>query len=287
MRVTLFDYQIAFDHIDHRILVQKLRKLDLPIEITNWIIDFLSDRSQRIKLSEGCYSEWGAVPSGVPQGTKLGPWLFLVLINDLEINNVGNIWKYVDDTTTSEIVAKEAGSNSQIIANTVTQWSSENRVKLNSDKCKELRISFAKSKAQLAPIFVDNKELECVDIAKLLGVTISNNLTWNEHIDQAIKKASKRMYFLLQLKRAKVPRNEIILFYTSCIRSVLTYYASPVLFHALPMYLKKNLERVEKRALAIICPGLSYTDALELSNIVSINAWPLRAEGLIVLVSPN
>ena len=111
-----------------------------------------------------------------------------------------------------------------------------------------------------------------MDSAKLLGVTISNNLTWNEHIDQAIKKASKRMYFLIQLRRAKVPRNEIILFYASCIGSVLTY-ASPVFFYALPMYLKKDLERVEKRALAIICPGLSHMDALELSNIVSINDY--------------
>lgn len=133
-----------FDLIDHRILVQKLSKLDLPVEITNWINDFLSDCSQRIKLSEGCYSEWGAVPSAVPQGTKLGSWLFLVLINDLEISYVGSIWRYVDDTTTSDIVAKGAGSNSQIITNFVAQWSSENRVKLNSDKCKELRISFAK-----------------------------------------------------------------------------------------------------------------------------------------------
>ena len=80
------------------------------------------------------------------------------------------------------------------------------------------------------------------------------------------------MYFLTQLKRAKVTRNEIILFYTCCIRSFLTY-ASPVFFHALPMYLKKDLERVEKRALAIICPGLSYTDDLQLSNIVSINDY--------------
>ena len=123
----------------------------MPTEIINWIIDFLSHRSQRIKLSEGCYSEWGSVPSGVPQGTKLGPWLFLVLINDLEINNAGNIWKYVDDTTTSEIVVKGASSNSQLIADTVVQWSFENRVKLNSEKCKELRISFPKNKPQLAP----------------------------------------------------------------------------------------------------------------------------------------
>ena len=62
---------------------------------------------------------------------------------------------------------------------------------------------------QLAPIVVNiNQELECVESAKLLGATISNNLTWNIHIDQIIKKASKRMYFLIQLKRANVPRHE-------------------------------------------------------------------------------
>ena len=73
VRVTLYDYKKAFDLIDHRILVNKLCKLDLPIEIINWIIDFLCDRSQSIKLFEGCYSEWGSIPSGVPQGTKLKP----------------------------------------------------------------------------------------------------------------------------------------------------------------------------------------------------------------------
>lgn len=106
VRVTLYDYMKAFDLIDHRILVNKLCKLDMPIEISNWILDFLSDRSQRIKLPEGCYSKWGSVPSGVPRGTRLGPWLFLVLIKNLEINNAGNIWRYVEDPTTSKIVVK-------------------------------------------------------------------------------------------------------------------------------------------------------------------------------------
>ena len=149
------------------------------------------------------------------------------------------------------------------------QWSSENRVKLNSDKCKELRISFAKIKPQLAPVVVNNQELKCVESAKLLGVTVSNNLTWNDHIGQTIKKASKRMFFLVQLKRAKVSRHELILFYTSCIRSLLTY-ASPVFFYALPIYLKEDLERVEKRALSIICPGLAYREALKFLHIDSI-----------------
>ena len=192
-----------FDLIDHRILVNKLCKLDLPTEIINGIIDFLSDRSQIIKLSEGCYSKWGSVPSEVPQGTKLGLWLFLVLINDLEINNAGNIWKYVADITTSAIIVKGASSNSQLIADTVVQWSFENRVKLNSEKCKELRILLAKNKPQLTPIVVNNQELKCVESAKLLGVTISNNLTWNMHIDKIIMKASKHMYFLIQLKKGQ------------------------------------------------------------------------------------
>ena len=100
-------------------------------------------------------------------------------------------------------------------------------------------------------------------------MSLSLIITWNDHIGQTIKKASKCMFFLVQLKRAKVSKHEFILFYTSCIRSVLTY-ASPVFFYALPMHLKKDFERVEKLALSIICPGLAYREALKFLHIDSI-----------------
>ena len=163
--------------------------------------------------------------------------------------DLANVWKYVDDTTASEVVSKGNRSCAQDIADKVAEWSMQNRVKLNSEKCKELRISFVKNEHQFAPIVVDGKELERLTSTKL-GLIISSNLTWNEHISDVIKKASKRLYFLVQLKRSRVLRYDMSTFYTVYRRSVLTY-AAPALFYALPKYLKDELVRVKKRAMSI------------------------------------
>lgn len=86
VRAIFFDFRKVFDPIDHRILVEKLCSLNLPTRIINWIIDSLSNRSQRVKISED--------------------WLFLVLINDLDVDSLANVLKYVDNTTASTVIAK-------------------------------------------------------------------------------------------------------------------------------------------------------------------------------------
>ena len=91
---------------------------------------------------------------------------------------------------------------------------------------------------------------------------ITSDLSWNELVNETVKKASKRLYFLVQLKRAKLPCRGLVVFYATCIRSI-PVYAAPAFFYALPKYLQRELERVQKRALSIICPSLSYDEALK------------------------
>ena len=120
------------------------------------------------------------------------------MIQDLNIYSP-YLWKFVDDTTASKILPKGNVSTAQNIANHIKQWSEENRLKLHTDKCKELRISFSKDPVVLDEVIRNGKEVEIVESAKLLGVIISNNLTWHAHIKEVVKKASKRLYYLVQL----------------------------------------------------------------------------------------
>jgi hypothetical protein len=109
-------------------------------------------------------------------------------------------------------------------------------------------------------IIVNNKEIEVVSSATLLGLSISNDFKWNTHIEHVCKKVSSRLYFLRQLKRAKLPSNDLLLFYVTCIRPVAEY----------PKYLSDDLEKLQKRACRIILPGHSYENALGELGLTSL-----------------
>ena len=90
----------------------------------------------------------------------------------------------------SEVAVKGGESHAQAIANRKIEWSSENRIQLNADKCKELRITFAKEQRVFDPVIIEGKEVELVTSTKLLGLTIANDLTWNDHVTEITKKAN-------------------------------------------------------------------------------------------------
>ena len=113
-------------------------------------------------------------------------------------------------------------------------------------------------------VIVDGKELSVVSSAKILGVTLSN-----DHVNEAIRKANKRIYFLVLLKRAGVNPRDIINFYCTVVRPVLEY-CSPIFHHALSEYLIKDVEQVQKRALSIILPDCSYSLCLSTNDLETL-----------------
>ena len=203
------------------------------------------------------------------RGLNSAPGYFLMMINDLSVAKT-NIWKYVDDTTLAECVEKNGTSSMQSRVDEFVTKSRADGFQLNESKCKELRISFTKSENTLEPVTINNTNIEVVPSAKLLGVMISNDLKWNMHVEMIYRKVPARLYFLRQLKRAKVPTNDLLSFYTTCIRPV-AEYACPVFHTALPQYLSDQLERLQKRALRIISTNdLSSKQALEVFNIPTL-----------------
>ena len=206
--------------------------------------------------------------AGVPKGTKLGPWLFLVMINDLDVEDL-DLWKFVDDTTMAESVDKSEPSEIQASVDELASKSQVDRFQLNEAKCKELRISFAKTKRDFEPININSKPIDVVPHAKLLGLNISCDLKLNVHISETVRKVSSRLYCLRQLKRAKIATKELIAFYKTCIRPV-SEYACQVYHNSLPKYLSDNLEKLQKRALRIILPEKTYAAALESTSLATM-----------------
>ncbi|XP_028414030.1 uncharacterized protein LOC114537099 [Dendronephthya gigantea] len=165
------------------------------------------------------------------------------MMDDLDVADNKNLWKYVDDSTTSEVINKDQPSIMQAYVNEFSSKSRSDGMQLKESKCKELRISFSTVRESFDPIIINDKNIEVVQCEKLLGLTISDNLKWNKHIETVCKKISTRLYFLRQLKRAKLPSKDLLLFYVTCIRPV-AEYACEVFHDSLTKYLSDDLERL-------------------------------------------
>ena len=163
----------------------------------------------RIGSSTSCYQQ---VNGGVPEGTVLGPILFMIMINDL-LKDWESRWKYVDDTTLSETVIVNEESVLQCTLDGKNLWCEENDMVLNTRKCKEILICFWKKKPNFQQLTVNNYPVEHVNSAKLLGVMLSSDLKWNEHVAYIVKKSSRRLYMLHLLKRANADKKTLIAVY--------------------------------------------------------------------------
>jgi retron-type reverse transcriptase len=257
VRVLLLDFSKAFDRINHNILRTKMKDMAIDPTLIEWVRSFLTNRRVRIGNSTSNYQQ---VNGGVPQGTVLGPILFMIMINDL-LKEWESRWKYLDDTTLSETVAVNDQSVLKITLDGIYSWCEENDMVLNARKCKEILICFWKKKHNFQQLTVNDYPVEQVKSAKLFGLILSSDLKWNEHVVYIVKKSSRRLYILRLLKRAKADTKRLITVYISCIRAILEY-CNQIWHFNIQEYLSKDIEKIQHRALEIIHPSLSYYDAL-------------------------
>ena len=219
IHVLLIDFSNAFDRVDHHILLTKCASLGLPNFITKWLTSFLCQRKQRVKIGS-VKSKFTTINTGVPQGTIFGPIGFVHHINDLR--TTCDHVKYVDNCTNWESCAPSCVNSSlQIAPDEVAQWITTNNMALNYDKTIEMRICFKKETPDIPPITINDIQIEQVHSTRLLGVTISQDLTWQLHIDDITTKVSRQLYFVIQLKRSGIEPHHLIKIYTTIICSVI------------------------------------------------------------------
>ena len=158
-------------------------------------------------------------------------------------------------------------------ADVVKQWSCNNDMRINTTKTKEMVISFRRDRTfvdSLPYIYMNGNYIERVSQAKVLGVNISSDLSWNAHVDEMISKTRKRVYMIYQLNRAGINQNDLIRIYVSVIRPVVEY-ACPVWHTNLPKYLSDNIEIIQIRCLKTIFPGYQYENILQMVNLPTLH----------------
>ena len=151
------------------------------------------NRLQCVKYN-GTKSNWNVINTGVPQGTKLGPLLFLILMNDACQDSIIPYFKYVDDLSMVESRSICKASKLQDELRKLQEWSNRNDMKLNASKCSVMQISFCKQPVQQTVLFIDDTQLCNVESPKILGLIVQSDLKWNKHVTDLLKRSNKKLY---------------------------------------------------------------------------------------------
>ena len=162
-------------------------------------------------------SDWSQLSAGVPQGSYLGPLMFIIVIDALQPGCLTH--KYVDDTTMTEFLSRSAVSSMQLFVDELVQQATDVGMIVNGRKTKELLIGSV-VKDPPPPVNLSGTLVERVTTFKLLGVHVASDLKWTQHIDAITSKAVSRLHFLKQLKRSGAGGDDLLYFYVTVIRTV-------------------------------------------------------------------
>ena len=287
--VVYFDFAKAFDSVNHDIILKKL-KHEFKIDgiLLKFLVDYLKDRQQRVVIG-GCQSQLKSVLSGVPQGSILGPLLFVLFINDMctVINDDTNIALYADDTKIWRAI--HTWNDHIVLQNDIDalhEWSIRNKMRFHSEKCKVMSVTpLGRDPGNpMSSIFpfqnfiysLNGIELQFVDSEKDLGVLVTSRLNWNEQCEALCLKASMRLGLLKRtLFFTKCPRQKRA-FYLALVRSQFEHCVQ--VWHPSTATMLEKFERIQRRAIKWILSELDhhYNDVEYLARLRDLDLLPLQ-----------
>jgi hypothetical protein len=219
--IVVMDFSKAFDKVSHARLLYKLQWYGIRGPALDWINSFLTNRTQQVVV-DGVESQESWVTSGVPQGSVLGPILFLIYINDLPEYVKSNVRLFADDTILYRSIKSERDSRIlQDDLDRLVDWERDWLMEFHPGKCQVIRVSRSK-RPRTTTYTLHGHQLETVEHTKYLGVTISKDLSWNKHIDQVCSKAGKTLGMVkrnIKVSQSKIKGQA----FNSIVRPVMEY----------------------------------------------------------------
>ena len=219
------DLSKAFDVLDHSILLYKLSNLGIRGIAYTWLNNYLTNRTQYVTIEQE-KSATLSIKTGVPQGSILGPLLFLIYVNDIHASTSSKILSFADDTT---IIVQSTNQNSLIqkandTLSEIDTWFCSNRLFLNLTKTKFMIISPHQTsiKKDLTQLSIRNNAIDRSSSHKFLGLHIDEHLTWKTHISHLNSKIAHALYTLKQVKNT-LPTKALRTIYFSIIHPHVLY----------------------------------------------------------------
>ena len=265
------DFSKAFDSVPHNRLLLKLQTYGIESTALKWIHSFLTERKQRVHIN-GKYSEWEAVTSGVPQGSVLGPILFLIFINDLP-NAIHSFIKiFADDTKIYNTPDMDnAHYELQTDIDKSFEWSQIWQLPFNSEKCKVMHIGYKnpQNNYTIPNLFAQSVTLDKVTNEKDLGITFNEKLDFSTHMSTIVKKANQ-MLGLVKRTFENIEPKAFITLYKAMVRSHLEY--ANCIWRPYKKGEIQSIEKVQRRATKCIneLSNMTYTDRLQTLNLPTL-----------------
>ena len=244
----------------------------MDLNSTSLIADYLSERKQRVKLN-GLSSTWNTLEKGVPQGSIMGPTLFNLFTNDIFFDiKDGVLFNYADDNT----ILVSASDKDTVLdklqrnANDVVQWCNNNQMEANASKFQVMISNDVDSKVKIGDVEITSEKS-----VKLLGVHLDNDFSFNEHIANLSRKATRQLNCLKRVAFA-LPTDIKLLLYKSFVLSNFCY--CPAVWHHCGKRNTELLERIQYRALKFVFKDYDapYQELLSRANLPSLELGHLQ-----------